>query len=104
MTIKNLGCVTVTQDFPAGTVEGNFSASVVGTLTADGSSFSQSFVGTAASSTISADLPDGTYSYAISKNGISSQPSDPFTVVSGTGGGTVSFIVPDASQKAQAPT
>lgn len=100
MTLKILSCPLVVQTFPAGTVEEAFVATVSGTA-ADGTAFSQSF--SSASITVSADLPAGTYSYVISKNGISSLVSDSFTVTVDTGPVTISLTVPDPTQKASAP-
>lgn len=99
MVTKTLTCAVIAQDFPAGTVEEAFVAAVTGTL-ADGSTFNQSFA--AGGATIVVDLNPGTYTYVITKNGVSSLPSDAFSVVSAPA--TVSLSVPDPTQKAVVPS
>lgn len=100
MTLKTLSCPTASKEFPAGTTEEAFVATVTGT-DATGAAFSQSYSSSAP--TVSADLPAGTYSYVISKNGISSLASDSFSVTADTVPVTVIFSVPDATQKAVTP-
>lgn len=90
----NLSCPTVSLAFPEGTVEDKFTFSVTGTL-ADGSGVTNSE--TSADSSALMDLAPGTYTLVVSKNGVSSLPSDPFTVAVPV---TVMLTVPDADQKA----
>jgi hypothetical protein len=83
-----------TAVFPAGTADTDWTFVLTGAL-ADGSAYSNTF--TSASPSMQADLPEGaTVSLVVSKNGVSSQPSDPFTVAVTT----VTLSVPDATQKA----
>ena len=85
---------TATTVFPAGTADTEWTFAVSGTL-ADGSAYSNSF--TSAASSMQADLPEGaTVSLVVSKNGVSSLPSDPFPVPVTT----VTLSVPDVNQKA----
>lgn len=101
MTLKTLSCPIVSQAFPAGTVEEQFVATITGT-DSTGAAFSQSYSSSAPS--VSVDLPAGTYSYVISKNGISSLVSDSFSVASSAIVFSIVFSVPDATQKASTPT
>lgn len=85
---------TTTAVFPAGTADTDWTFVVSGTLV-DGSAYSNSF--TSAAPSMQADLPEGaTVTLVVSKNGISSLASDPFTVAVTT----VTLSVPDATQKA----
>jgi hypothetical protein len=85
---------TATAVFPAGTLDTEWSFAVSGTL-ADGSAYSNVFASPTPS--MVADLPEGaTVTLVVSKNGVSSLPSDPFPVPVTT----VTLSVPDATQKA----
>ncbi len=89
-----LSAPTTTAVFPAGTADTDWSFVVTGT-NADGTAFSASFSNSSA--TMQADLPVGaTVTLVVTKNGISSLPSDAFTVTAPT----VTLTVPDATQKA----
>ena len=80
--------------FPAGTADTEWTFVVTGT-SSDGSAFSASF--SSATPSLTVDLPEGaTVSLTVTKNGVSSLPSDPFTVAVTT----VTLSVPDAAQKA----
>ncbi len=85
---------TTTAVFPAGTADTDWTFVVTGTLI-DGSAYSNSF--TSPTSSMQVALPEGaTVTLVESKNGVSSLPSDPFTVAVTT----VTLSVPDATQKA----
>ena len=89
-----LSTPTASIVFPAGTADTEWSFSLSGTL-ADGSAYSNTL--SAAAPSLSADLPEGaTVVLVVSKNGVSSLPSDPFVVPLTT----VTLSVPDATQKA----
>lgn len=80
--------------FPAGTADTEWTFALTGTL-ADGSTYANTF--TSASPSMQADLPEGaTVTLVVTKNGVSSLPSDPFPVPVTT----VTLSVPDATQKA----
>lgn len=90
----NLSTPITSAVFPAGTADTDWTFVVTGT-NADGSAYSASFSSPAPS--LQVDLPEGaTVSLVVSKNGVSSLPSDPFLVPVTT----VTLSVPDASQKA----
>ena len=89
-----LAAFTVKQDFPAGTTDPGFTFIVTGTQ-ADGTAFTASQNSGAASVTF--DLPPGTYTGTVSKLGVASQPSVPFTVAVPT---VVTLEVPDPAQPA----
>lgn len=83
-----------TAVFPIGTTDTEWSFAVSGTL-ADGSAYSNTF--TSASPSMQAALPEGaTVALVVSRNGVSSLPSDPFVAPVTT----VTLSVPDATQKA----
>ncbi len=83
-----------TAAFPIGTPDTDWTFAVSGTL-ADGSAYSNTFTSSAPS--MQAELPEGaTVTLVVSKNGVSSLPSDPFPVPMTT----VTLSVPDATQKA----
>lgn len=83
-----------TAVFPAGTADTEWTFDLTGTH-ADGSSYAAQF--SSADPSMQAALPEGaTVSLVVSKNGVSSLPSDPFTVAVTT----VTLSVPDATQKA----
>lgn len=85
---------TATAVFPAGTADTDWTFVVTGTH-ADGSAYSASF--TSPGPSMQADLPEGaTVTLVVTKNGVSSLPSDPFPVPVTT----VTLSVPDATQKA----
>jgi hypothetical protein len=89
-----LSTPTTTAVFPIGTLDTDWTFSVSGTL-ADGSAYSNVF--TSAAPSMSAALPEGaTVTLVVSKNGVSSLPSDPLVVPLTT----VTLSVPDATQKA----
>lgn len=89
-----LSTPTTTAVFPAGTADTEWTFAVSGTH-ADGSIYSDSF--TSASPSMQVALPEGaTVTLVVTKNGVSSQPSDPFVVPVTT----VTLSVPDAAQKA----
>ena len=93
MTV-NLSTPAAVAVFPAGTADTAWAFSLVGTL-ADGSAYANSF--DSALPSMQAALPEGaTVTLTVTKNGISSLPSDPFTVAVTT----VTLSVPDATQKA----
>lgn len=94
-----LSTPTAQVAFPADTADTPWTFVVTGT-NADGSAFSLSHDNSAAS--LQADLPVGTgFVLVVSKNGISSLPSDSFDVSVPT---TVMLTVPDAAQKATITT
>lgn len=89
-----LSTPTTTAVFPAGTADTAWTFDLAGT-NADGSPYSAQF--TSADPSMQAALPEGaTVTLVVSKNGISSLASDPFTVAVTT----VTLSVPDATQKA----
>lgn len=89
-----LSTPTTTAVFPAGTADTDWTFTVSGTM-ADGSAYSNAFTSSAPS--MMAALPEGaTVTLVVTKNGISSLASDPFTVPMTT----VTLSVPDATQKA----
>lgn len=90
----NLATPTVDLAFPVGTIETPFTFSVSGT-TADGQPFTAGSESSGPSEEF--DLPAGTFTLVVTKNGISSLESDAFTVDVPT---TVTLSVPDATQKA----
>jgi hypothetical protein len=94
-----LSCAVTTIAFAAGTTDTPWAFHVSGTQ-ADGTPFGGGVE--SPNSTTSIDLPPGTYTLVVEKNGVSSLPSDPFTVGGMPGGGTteVELSVPDATQKA----
>jgi hypothetical protein len=111
MTIKSLSITTTQVEVPADTIENSFQFLITGIL-ADGTTpFSQTVISPGSST--SADLPDGTFTVSVSKNGFSSLPSDVFTVTaippvdgsgnSGSGGTlpvtTIKLTVPDSTAK-----
>jgi hypothetical protein len=95
MTTKTLSAPLVTQTFPAGTVDPGFTFTVTGTL-ADGVT---PFTGTVTnpSSSVSFDLPPGTFTGVVSKLGVSSAPTEPLTLAAPV---LVTLSVPDTTQKA----
>lgn len=93
--IKTLTTATTLSEFPLGTTDTPWTFVVTGTL-ADGAAFSQSVSSDTPSASM--DLPVGTgYVLVVSKNGVSSLPSDPVDVVVPV---TVQLQVPDATQRA----
>jgi hypothetical protein len=93
MTVS-LSTPTASAVFPAGTADTEWTFALSGTA-ADGSDYSASF--SSATPSMQAALPEGaTVTLVVSKNGVSSLPSDPFTVAVTT----VTLSVPDATQKA----
>lgn len=89
-----LSTPTTSAVFPIGTADTDWTFSLSGTL-ADGSAYSNVF--TSATPSMQAALPEGaTVVLVVSKNGVSSLPSDPFPVAVTT----VILTVPDATQKA----
>ena len=89
-----LSTPTTTAVFPAGTPDTEWAFSLSGT-NADGSAYSAMFSSPGPS--MQAALPEGaTVVLVVSKNGVSSLPSDPFVVPVTT----VTLSVPDATQKA----
>lgn len=89
-----LSTPTASVVFPAGTADTEWMFVLTGTL-ADGSAYSNSF--TSAAPSMPADLPEGaTVTLVVTKNGVSSLPSDPFVAPVTT----VTLSVPDAAQKA----
>lgn len=93
--MATISCSTVSQDFPTGTVPEQFVFSILGTLE-DGTSFTDS---------VSSDTPSidytfkpGTFTATISRNGVTSVPSDPFSFSVPV---SVTIAVPDPAQKAQ---
>lgn len=91
--MPTLSTPTAQAVFPAGTKDTAWTFAVTGTL-ADGSGFSSS--DDADKPTLVKDLPPGTFTLVVTKNGISSLASDPFS----WDGGPVTLSVPDAAQKA----
>lgn len=89
-----LSAAVVNQDFPGATVDPGFTFTVTGTLV-DGTPFAETDFGN--DPTLAFDLAPGTYVGQVSKLGISSQPSAPFTISVPT---TVTLSVPDATQAA----
>jgi hypothetical protein len=90
----NLSTPIASIVFPIGTADTDWSFSLSGTL-ADGSAYSNTF--TAAAPSMQVALPEGaTVVLVVSKNGVSSLPSEPFVAPLTT----VTLTVPDASQKA----
>lgn len=93
--IKNLSTPTTLSEFPIGTSDSLWTFVVTGTQ-ADGSTFNQSVSSDTPTATM--DLPVGTgYVLVVSKNSVSSLPSDPVDIAVPT---TVSLVVPDATQRA----
>jgi hypothetical protein len=89
-----LSTPTKVMAFPAGTLDTKWTFDVTGT-TVDGQPFTDS--ADADINSITVDLPaGGTYTLVVTKNGVSSLPSLPFTV----GTGQVTLTVPDDSQRA----
>jgi hypothetical protein len=89
-----LSTPTASIVFPIGTADTEWSFSLSGTL-ADGGGYTNTL--TSATPSLQADLPEGaTVVLVVSKNGMSSLPSDPFVAPLTT----VTLTVPDASQKA----
>lgn len=80
--------------FPADTLDTPYTFSLTGT-NADGSAYADATA--ALTPTAAFDLPAGTFTLVVSKNGVSSLASDPFTVSAPV---TVTLSVPDATQKA----
>ena len=95
----SLACAIASVAFPAGTTDTPWAFHVSGTQ-ADGTAFGGGVESASPSAVL--DLPAGTYTLVVEKNGVSSLPSDPFTVDAAPGGGTtpVELSVPDATQKA----
>lgn len=95
----SLSCAIASILFAAGTTDTPWAFHITGTQ-ADGTAFGGGVESATPSTTI--DLPAGTYTLVVEKNGVSSLPSDPFTVDVAPGGGTtpVELSVPDATQKA----
>lgn len=91
---QSLSTPVVALAFPAGTVDTQWQFDITGSA-ADGSPFSHSVSADTPSTT--ADLPAGIFTLVVTKNGISSLPSDPFPVTAPV---TVMLSVPDATQKA----
>lgn len=82
--------------FPAGTTDTPWTFTLAGT-NPDGSQYNNSVQSDSPSAPAPGDLqPGASITLVVSKNGILSQPSDPFTVP----GQPVTLTVPDASQKA----
>lgn len=94
-----LSCAVVALTFAAGTTDTPWAFHVSGTQ-ADGTAYGGGVESSNSTTTI--DLPAGTYTLVVEKNGVSSLPSDPFVVDAAPGGGTtpVELSVPDATQKA----
>lgn len=90
----NLSTPTATALFPVGTPDTSWAFAISGTL-ADGTAYSTTTESDTPSETL--DLDAGVYTVVVTKNGVSSLPSDSFTVTAVT---TVTLSVPDASQKA----
>jgi hypothetical protein len=89
-----LSTPVATAVFPAGTADTEWTFVLTGSL-ADGSAYSNSF--TSAAPSMQADIPEGaTVTLVVTKNGVSSLASDPFTAPVTT----VTLSVPDAAQKA----
>lgn len=80
--------------FPDGTVDDSWHFVLTGT-NADGTPFTGGTV--AASPSAPFDLPPGTFTLVVSKNGMSSLASAPFTVAAPV---TVTLSVPDSAQPA----
>lgn len=92
--LKSLFATPIDKTFPEGTIEELWSFHVTGTLV-DGTAFDQTVQSTTLTATM--DIPAGTgYVLVVSKNGVSSLPSDPVDI----SGGTIVLSVPDATQKA----
>lgn len=94
-----LSCAVATIAFAACTTDTPWAFHVSGTQ-ADGTAFGGGIESATPSAIL--ELPAGTYTLVVEKNGVSSLPSDPFTVDAAPGGGTttVELSVPDATQKA----
>jgi hypothetical protein len=93
-TMQMLSTPTARIAFPAKTADTPWTFTVTGT-DADGNPFTDS--ADSDSNSIQVDLPvGGTYTLIVSKNGISSLASAPFTV----GDTRVTLTVPDATQPA----
>ena len=92
--MQTLSVPTAQVVYPAGTLDTPWTFAITGTA-ADGSSFADSV--NAATPSTTYNLPVGVFTLVVSKNGVSSLPSDPFTVSAPT---TVLLTVPDATQKA----
>lgn len=91
-----LSTPTASVVFPASTTEGQFTFAITGT-NPDGSAYSSSITSVTPTTLAPSDLQAGAViSLVVSKNGVSSLPSDPFTVVAPT----ILLTVPDATQKA----
>lgn len=83
--------------FPVGTADTPWTFVVTGT-DATGAAFNDSADSDSDTNTIKVDLPaGGTYTLVVTKNGVSSLPSLPFTVGAS---GTVMLSVPDDTQAA----
>ena len=82
--------------FPAGTPDTQWAFVLTGT-NPDGTAYSATVMSDTPSALAPADLqPGAVITLVVTKNGVSSLPSDPFTVVAQT----VLLTVPDAGQKA----
>lgn len=95
MTIT-LSAPTAQVSFPAGTQDGPWNFTLSGT-NGDGSQYNNSFDTTQDSAPLPSDVtPGAVLTLVVSKNGVSSLASDPFTVPQPP----VILTVPDATQKA----
>ena len=94
MTTVTLASPVVSQSFPAGTADTPFAFAISGTK-ADGTAVSLSSTSATPSATF--DLDPGTYTGVVSKLGVSSLPSAPFTITAPT---PVTLSVPDPTQPA----
>jgi len=93
--MQTLSASVVKKDFPAGTVDTDFSFTINGTLLADGSAFTAT--STSKTPTATFDLAPGSYIGVVSKLGVSSLPSAVLVVTAPT---TVTLEVPDATAPA----
>ena len=92
----NLSTPTAQVVFPVGTVDGPWNFTLTGT-NPDGSDYNWTQDADSPSIAGPDDLqPGAVVTLVVSKNGVSSQPSAPFTVP----GGPVTLTVPDANQPA----
>lgn len=91
---QTLATPTASAVFPEGTVDTTWVFALSGT-NADGSAFADATASTTPTATF--NLPPGVFTLVVTKNGVSSLASDPFTVAAPV---TVTLTVPDAGQKA----
>lgn len=98
MTTKTISVSTVSKLFPAGTVEELFTAQVLGT---DPSGAQVTLTFQSASLPFTAEIPPGTgYSVIVTRNGVSSLPSETFDVFATAPVPTqITIQVPDATAK-----